>query len=110
MHQLVINVTFVEASMPYLLDYIAYLPPQEGNATTSASMSINPSVQSTFAPIPTVTSSSVSDSGNKPIGAIVGGVIGGVALVVFTALAVWYLRRRASLRQSVDLDDDHEGG
>ncbi|KAF7790960.1 hypothetical protein EIP86_001919 [Pleurotus ostreatoroseus] len=92
-HKLVINVTRTEGNAPYLLDYIAYLPPQETTSTSSAPSSSSSS--------PTASAGTPSSThASKPVGAIVGGVIGGVALLLIIALAIWLVQRKRSRHQA----------
>lgn len=94
-HTLIINITRTEPTRPYLLDYIAYLPPQL-STSASGNISIQPSSQDVV-PLPTQTDGSTSGSSHRsstPVGAIVGGVIGGLALVIITILGILFLRRR----------------
>ena len=96
-HKLVINITYVETRVPYLIDYVAYLPPESASTSLSISSSANP----TNPTIPSFTGTLPQNSkSSTPVGAIVGGVIGGVALLVITGLAIWYLCRRRSRREA----------
>lgn len=90
-HKLVINITYVETHVPYLLDYVEYLPPV---LASSSSLSINAPSQTGPLAIPSFTGAPQQSSSKTPVGAIVGGTIGGVALLVFTALGMWFFCRR----------------
>ncbi|KAI0650536.1 hypothetical protein C8Q79DRAFT_998362 [Trametes meyenii] len=81
-HTLDIAVTHGTNQYPFILDYIIYLP--ESGATPTASQQAT----STLPPGPTVFTSSKS---TVPVGAIVGGVIGGIAVLVGGAIAVYLL-------------------
>ncbi|QRW09310.1 P-loop containing nucleoside triphosphate hydrolase protein [Ceratobasidium sp. AG-Ba] len=46
-------------------------------------------------------------SSSPNIGAIAGGIVGGVGLLVIAALVFWFSRRRQSRRNSLDLGEDN---
>lgn len=87
-HTLVINVTRASAQTPFLFDYIGFIP------ISSPTNSLAPSG------IPSPSPSTVAGYDNKgsppPFGPIVGGVVGGLALLVFVGLGLFFLfgRRR----------------
>ncbi|ESK90396.1 hypothetical protein Moror_13686 [Moniliophthora roreri MCA 2997] len=94
-HTLLVNVTAVEGSQSFQLDYITYDPSFDllnqkpaviGNAPTS---STGPSGTAT-----PPTSNSQATSSRAPIGAIVGGTIGGVALLLIVGLLLFCRRKR----------------
>ena len=92
-HTLEIDVLNATENYPFVMDYILYLPVQ--GATPTASQSII----TTFLPAPSGAGDSQGSSSKAvPVGPIVGGVIGGLALIVATAIAIWFLcfRRRQS--------------
>lgn len=91
-HTLVINVTRASDAAPFLLDYIGYIPLSNTTNSTSATSSSLPS--SSAASTSTPSTSSVSSKLTTPVGAIVGGTIGGVALIVITILGILLLRSR----------------
>lgn len=95
-HVLVINVTSATSSDPYYLDYIQYV--QTSATTTSSSASSTSSTTTTSS----ATSSPSNSGGSKPhIGAIVGGVVGGVCFLAVVALGIFlflrYFRHRIGL-------------
>ncbi|KIP07483.1 hypothetical protein PHLGIDRAFT_118062 [Phlebiopsis gigantea 11061_1 CR5-6] len=91
-HTLVINVTRASDAAPFLLDYIGYVPLSNTTNSTSATSSSLPS--SSAASTSTPSTAGVSTKSATPVGAIVGGTIGGVALIVITVLGVLLLRSK----------------
>ena len=91
-HTLVINVTHASDAAPFLFDYIGYIP--LSSATSSSSLSMTSGTSS--APAQITSSESTSSKSSTPVGAIVGGTIGGVALLVMTIFGALFLRSRRS--------------
>ncbi|KAI0677340.1 hypothetical protein C8Q78DRAFT_84773 [Trametes maxima] len=81
-HTLDIAVTHGTNEYPFILDYIVYLP--ESGATPTASQQAT----ATAPPGPTVFT---SPKAAVPVGAIVGGVVGGIAVLLGAAIAVYLL-------------------
>lgn len=101
-HTLVINATRTDGNTPILIDYFGYIPLDAPTSTTSLA-----NMQSGI-PSASVTASSIaaSDSSKSvPVGPIVGGVVGGLALLVFTALALYWLRLRNRRRTVASPND-----
>ncbi|KAK7016373.1 hypothetical protein VNI00_018933 [Paramarasmius palmivorus] len=96
-HTLLVNVTAIEGSQSFELDYITYTPSfafitekptflrSDGNATPAAPL---PTTSKTQPP-----SSSTSQS--PPIGPIIGGVIGGTIVLILLVILVYFWRKRA---------------
>jgi len=94
-HTLLVNITEAN-NQTFMLDYIAYRPAFD----TLSSM---PSLSSSGAVSPKTsdTSATRGSQSSVPTGAIVGGVIGGLALgVLVTVLILLILRRRRNREQS----------
>lgn len=92
-HTLIMNITDLQ-NQAFSLDFITYLP-SFSSFVTMPNLTTIPSESTTA----TATSSPTihSDSSNDvPIGAIVGGVLGGLALLVIIGLALVCIRRRRS--------------
>ena len=84
-HTLAVNVLYASDNAPYLFDYIGYIPLTQPSTTSSMA-----NAPGTGLPIPSANSSS-----SKPIGPIIGGVVGGVALVLLAAATLYfYISRR----------------
>lgn len=121
-HTLVINVTEGKNQM-FILDYITYTPSFSTLATMpnlTVTSSVSPSPLSTGSNTPTPTSGSntaTPTSGSTaqngvhdgtttkkvPIGAIAGGVVGGVILLALLALLIIWLRKRRSNTDSTPI-------
>ncbi|CAL1703259.1 unnamed protein product [Somion occarium] len=86
-HTLVVDVASCSTENPYIIQLIGYIP-------TSTSTLPSASYMPTNFPLPTgsaANGASTNEShSSTPVGAIVGGVIGGVALLVITAITLWY--------------------
>ena len=93
-HTLVINVTRASGAAPFLLDYIGYIPLPNTTSSTSATSSSLTSTSAQSTSTPSTTTTSASSKSATPVGAIVGGTIGGVALIVITVLGILLLRSR----------------
>lgn len=81
-HTLIVNVTDAGPNYPYALDYAMYVP----DANTPSETSGTSTTQTSVANAPSVS--------KKDIGAIVGGVIGGVAALIIVGLTVFYFMRK----------------
>ncbi len=97
-HVLEIDVLNATGDYPFYMDYILYLPVQ-GVSPTASQVIIT-----TFLPAPTSSSSQEASTGKSsvPVGPIVGGVVGGLAVIVAACIAIWFLcfRRRRSTGQA----------
>ncbi|KAI0774470.1 hypothetical protein C8Q74DRAFT_1368942 [Fomes fomentarius] len=95
-HTLEIVVLNATDQYPFVLDYLIYLPPKGATPTGSQSMASTslPSITST----PSPANANAQTSSGVPVGPIVGGVVGGLAVIVAACIAVWFLcfRRRRS--------------
>jgi Na+/H+-translocating membrane pyrophosphatase len=88
-HRLDITVTTANATNQFILDYfLVNLAPGGPSSIVSTSSNV-PSSTSTSSSPP------VAATRATPVGAIVGGVVGGIAIL---AIALWYLLRRRSGR------------
>jgi Trk-type K+ transport system membrane component len=91
-----INITVVTANEtnPFVLDYFAiYFTVGESSSIVETSSSVpSPTSTSSSPPITTTSdSATVATTRATPVGAIAGGVIGGIAILVF---ALWYFLRK----------------
>ena len=108
-HVLTVNVTTATSNAPYLLDYLAVSnATHHGAASVSSSTSASSSGSSGVSSSATSSSAGASGSpsaaadreadakgaGKTPTGAVVGGVVGGLALVAALAAAAWWFWRR----------------
>ncbi|RDX53888.1 hypothetical protein OH76DRAFT_1399045 [Lentinus brumalis] len=97
-HVLEIDVLNATRDYPFYMDCILYLPVQGVSPTASQV------VITTFLPAPTSSSSQQASTGKSsvPVGPIVGGVVGGLAVIVAACIAIWFLcfRRRRSTGQA----------
>ncbi|TBU39695.1 hypothetical protein BD309DRAFT_1011845 [Dichomitus squalens] len=85
-HTLEMAVTDATQEYPFALDLILYA------ASNGATPTASQSVVNTFLPAVTVTgqpTSGASGSKSAPVGPIVGGVIGGIAVLVGVGVAIW---------------------
>lgn len=89
-HRLTVRVTFATPNTPFLLDQLFYVP------TTSTEPRAGVTYTNTAPPQVTVTVSAVPEPGSSvPVGAIVGGVVGGLVFLAIAALlALWFYRKR----------------
>lgn len=109
-HTLIMNITDLQ-NQAFILDFIVYSPSFSSfgtipNLTTTPSPESVTSAATTSGPVsstPNTTSGSTSiqsersDSSNDvPVGTIVGGALGGLALLVIIGLALLYMRRPRS--------------
>ncbi|GJE88061.1 hypothetical protein PsYK624_041440 [Phanerochaete sordida] len=98
-HTLVINVTYASVEAAFLFDYVGYvcIPTARTNGLSFTSF-----------PSPTRVAQWESSKTTSPVGAIVGGVIGGLAFLVILTLVVLFLRRRRPRRspRSLNLEDE----
>ncbi|KAI0362092.1 hypothetical protein OH77DRAFT_1416300 [Trametes cingulata] len=101
-HTLIINITKASPSAPYYLDYLQFStdvlpldsPSSSLTATTSVSQSTSQSAGSPTTSAP-AGSSDVARKPTAPTGAIVGGVVGGLAfLCILIALLYWRRNKR----------------
>ncbi|KAI0758937.1 hypothetical protein C8Q74DRAFT_1221544 [Fomes fomentarius] len=115
-HVLTVNITTATSSAPYLFDYLAIdtLGPQEpiSSSSSSSSSSSTSSTSSSSSLPPSSSSSSMASTttgdsapttqvpvvhvganskGPQPMGPIIGGVVGGVALLVLCGIAFWWV-------------------
>lgn len=90
-HQLALKVTFATPNTPFLLDQLFYVP-------TSTDPRAGVTYTNTAPPQVTVTVSAVSEPGGSvPVGAIVGGAVGGLILMIIAGLlGLWFYRKRHS--------------
>ncbi|TCD64672.1 hypothetical protein EIP91_003785 [Steccherinum ochraceum] len=90
-HQLTLKVTFATPNTPFLLDQLFYVP-------TSTDPRAGVTYTNTAPPQVTVTVSAVSEPGSSvPVGAIVGGAVGGLVLLIIAGLlGFWFYRKRRS--------------
>lgn len=91
-HSLEIRVLNATQQYPFILDAILYVPSNRGAlpATQSFLTTVLPTQTGAS------TDSTVTKSSSVPVGPIVGGVIGGLALLLATSIAVWHLCFRAA--------------
>jgi len=105
-HEIDITVKTANATNPFIFDYFLVTPvagTTGSGVETSRSMPSSTST-STTSSLPIVTSNSVN------VGAIVGGVVGGIAAIVLLAAAAWYfLRKRTSGGQAYYFDKPNPG-
>lgn len=96
-HSLEIRVLNATQQYPFILDAILYVPSNRGALPATQSFLTTALPTKTGAS----TDSTVTKSSSVPVGPIVGGVIGGLALLLATSIAVWHLcfRRRRSTGQ-----------
>ncbi|QRV80513.1 hypothetical protein RhiJN_08528 [Ceratobasidium sp. AG-Ba] len=79
------------------------------NTNTGGTTSILSSTASfSSVPNPSQTAKTEERSSSPNIGAIAGGIVGGVGLLVIAALVFWFSRRRQSRRNSLDLGEDKQ--
>lgn len=97
-HTIDVNVTVANSTNPYIIDYFLVLPPS-GDASGDETTRTAPSVTSV---IVTTTSSTESNGAHHiPIGPVVGGIVGGVAVIaILSILAFYFLSRRSRGRQA----------
>ena len=106
-HTLVINITQC-INQTFMFDYITYIPSFSTLATMPNLTSITTSTAnaiSTTGTYTTAVTSQVNDSGNhhksSPTGAIVGGIVGGLAAIaILCLLFVWLQKRRGNENDS----------
>ncbi|KAK7688892.1 hypothetical protein QCA50_007583 [Cerrena zonata] len=84
-HTLFANVTSCSSNHLYIMLSILYVP----SSITSVASASRTVISSFPTSSNTVSGSSESHS-STPVGAIVGGVIGGVALLIISAIAIWF--------------------
>lgn len=100
-HILVVSITET-LGLKYMLDYITYVPsfPNLSSRPDLSNLTI-PDTSGTPNPVPTFTpsganlpagSGSNANRGETPVGAIVGGVIGSLALLFFLFVFLWFRR------------------
>ena len=107
-----LNVTSASEDYPFVFDYLVWEEALSEQPTTTAlqiSSTLTNGLALTSAIVPTTTSSttfsgvptsdSFSPSKHDHTGAIVGGTVGGVALLCVLALLIWYLRRRGRIHR-----------
>lgn len=85
-HTLFANVTSCSSDNLYVMTSLAYIPSSKASVS-SASLTTSLSLPTSSTTAGGATSQSHSST---PIGAIVGGVIGGVALLIISAIAIWF--------------------
>ncbi|KAJ2915227.1 hypothetical protein MD484_g5179, partial [Candolleomyces efflorescens] len=94
-----LTVTHQGTSAPIVLDYLLV---EDGDIIAATPGDPAPS-STAVVPGDTTAPPSTSSSGSKtPVGAIVGGVLGGIALIGIFVLAFFFLRRRTSARRGLD--------
>ena len=93
-HTLVINVTQC-LNHTFIFDYITYTP-SFSNLASMPSLVFTAPASTSASASPTASHVSQTSAGSKhtPVGAIVGGVVGGLLALVFIPLIVFWLRRR----------------
>ncbi|EMD40960.1 hypothetical protein CERSUDRAFT_91713 [Gelatoporia subvermispora B] len=98
-HQLIVNVTQCSNESPFYVDYFKVL------SFPSSSSSVAPATSSSSASVSTnaaATTQATAASGKSTnVGAIAGGVIGGVAILVATVAAVFFFCRRNKTRSPI---------
>lgn len=103
-YTLVINVSRVDTSTPYLLDYIRFSTANPDTGATNSGQSSTTTSSAAISDTATPRSSGASSpSLSAPVGAIVGGVIGGLAvlaIIIFAYLCYRIRKRRARLNPS----------
>jgi hypothetical protein len=96
-HKIDIAVTAANETNQFIFDYIwIYLAPDELSSTVSTSSSTPPPTSSNT-PSSTSTSSGLPTTGPHvplPVGAIAGGVVGGIFGIAILAIALWYFLRK----------------
>ncbi|KAH9944265.1 uncharacterized protein BXZ73DRAFT_96758 [Epithele typhae] len=98
-HTLDIVISDVSEDMPFYLDVVAFgisnnQPSYIGSSSSDSVAGKVVTVTTTMESQPTLASTNVAVAGaasSLPVGAIVGGVIGGVALIIASALAFYFL-------------------
>ncbi|KAK0244216.1 hypothetical protein EDD85DRAFT_945532 [Armillaria nabsnona] len=90
LHTLVVNVTFVLNLRQIGIDFVTY------NASFESIDSIPSSPSASATPV-----SATSSSKTMNVGAIVGGVVGGIAFVALLALFLYILKKRAHQRRRI---------
>ncbi|KIK61855.1 hypothetical protein GYMLUDRAFT_42271 [Collybiopsis luxurians FD-317 M1] len=98
-HQMVISTSGLNSNYYLNFDYALYT--FQGATTTTLSSSVSPTPSSSSSSL----SSSSSSSSSTPIGAIVGGVVGGIATVAILAAGLFYCRRRHKRAEQYDRED-----
>ncbi|KAI0081467.1 hypothetical protein K474DRAFT_1348117 [Panus rudis PR-1116 ss-1] len=108
-HKLQVNVTSCSDNSPFVFELVGYDPSDSANdtSTTAAGDMTKPSTSSTsLVSIPVTVPSGLSMDGfggglgasstskSPPIGAIVGGTVGGLVLLVSAAIALFFLCRK----------------
>ncbi|KAG9120345.1 hypothetical protein FRC07_004198 [Ceratobasidium sp. 392] len=78
------------------------------NSTNTSKTSSITTPTSSSTRSPSASSKPQDDSSGPNIGAIVGGAVGGVGLLVIAVLVFWFSRRRRSRRGSVDLAEEKQ--
>lgn len=93
-HVIDVNVTVANSAIPYIIDYFLVLPPP-GSASGDETTRVDPS----FTSIANTPTNHVIH--HIPIGPIVGGVVGGVAIIaILSVLAFYFLSRRSRRGQA----------
>ena len=104
-HKINIVVASANATVQYIIDYVATIPILDGSNSSTTVITLSSSVTHTSlaAPPSTATLSSAPSATvtryitrPTPVGGIVGGVVGGVAGIVILVTALWYFLNRRS--------------
>lgn len=107
-HTLRVNVTGVTGNLPFIIDYITYVPsffnlaskpdfsgqPGIGSSNSNSSGSSNSSSTGSSGGNGSSSDTSSSGSSKTPTGAIAGGVVGGLVVIAAVIGAILYFRRR----------------
>ncbi|EJF67361.1 hypothetical protein DICSQDRAFT_165186 [Dichomitus squalens LYAD-421 SS1] len=100
LHSLVMHAGGASESL-ILFDRIVYTSQDDPSSTSSAASSSSPSQSS---PTSQALSSHSAGKSSTPVGAIVGGVVGGVGVIVLLGLLVFCLRRKRDAAHRPDAD------
>lgn len=103
-----LKITLISANAPFFLDYILYNASAADSTSASAS-GLRPTIITTVVAAPTNVAQAAAGGSSVAVGPIVGGVIGGVALLVSAVLAWYFLywrRRGQGYRKTAREDYD----
>ncbi|KAF8816634.1 hypothetical protein BYT27DRAFT_7181457 [Phlegmacium glaucopus] len=85
-------VATLDNNATFFIDYFLITPVV--SSTSSSATSSSSSTLSTTSTIPTASSSAQSHSSKVPLGPVLGGTLGGVALLIIAIFVFWFSRRR----------------